>query len=202
MRIGLDATPLLGARTGIGRYVAELVRHLPEVLQSSDELVATAFTVRGGSALRRDLPPGVSAQNRRFPARLLQELWARTEVPSVGLLAGRLDVFHGTNFVLPPPGRAAGVVTIHDLAFLRHSGTVSAASRRYVELVPRSLARARVVCVPSASVAADVGDAYPAAADRILVTPLGVDPAWARTPAPERAWLATLGLPRDYVLFI
>src|SRR4051795_13515043 len=115
MRIGVDATPLLGARTGIGRYVAELVRHLPEALQGSDELVATAFTVRGGTELLRHLPPGVSARNRRLPARLLQELWARTEVPAVGTLAGRLDLFHGTNFVLPPPGRAAGVVTVHDL---------------------------------------------------------------------------------------
>src|SRR3954447_26377664 len=105
MRIGLDATPLLGARTGIGRYVAELVRHLPEALQGSDELVATAFTVRGGTDLLRHFPPGVSSRNRRFPPRLLQELWPRTEVPAVGALAVRRDLSHGTNFVLPPPGR-------------------------------------------------------------------------------------------------
>jgi glycosyltransferase involved in cell wall biosynthesis len=202
VRIGLDATPLLGARTGIGRYVAELVRHLPEALGGSDELVTTAFTLRGAGGLAGQLPPGVSARNTRIPARVLQELWARTEVPRVGLLSGRVEVFHGTNFVLPPPGRAAGVVTVHDLAYLHHAETVSAASRRYAELVPRSLARASVVCVPSHAVAAEVAGTYPEVADRVVVTPLGVDPGWAGTAAPDRAWLAARGLTRDYLLFI
>src|SRR3954447_17685063 len=149
MRIGLDATPLLGVRTGVGRYVAELVRHLPEALQGGDELVATAFTLRGAADLQRNVPTGVSARNRRVPARLLQHLWARTSVPPVGLLTGRVDVFHGTNFVLPPVGRGRGVVTVHDLAYVRLPETVSDASLRYARLVPRSLERASVVCVPS-----------------------------------------------------
>jgi hypothetical protein len=46
MRIGLDATPLLGARTGIGRYVQQLLEALTP---GPDELVATAFTLRGGA---------------------------------------------------------------------------------------------------------------------------------------------------------
>ena len=77
MRIGLDATPLLGARTGIGRYVAELVRHLPEALGGSDELVTTAFTLRGAGGLAGQLPPGVSARNTRIPARVLSILKLR-----------------------------------------------------------------------------------------------------------------------------
>ncbi len=202
MRIGLDATPVLGARTGVGRYVTELVRHLPAELHGGDELVATAFTVRGAADLQRNLAPGVSARNRRFPARLLQELWARSSAPPVGLFTGRVDLFHGTNFVLPPTGRAAGVVTVHDLAYLHLPETVSAASRRYAQLVPRSLQRAARVCVPSRFVADEVCDAYPAAAAKVVVTPLGVDPAWGSTPRPESVWLAAQGLDRDYLLFV
>ena len=51
-------------------------------------------------------------------------------------MSGRLDVFHGTNFVLPPTGPAAGVVTVHDLSFLRTPQTVTRASLAYRTLVP------------------------------------------------------------------
>jgi glycosyltransferase involved in cell wall biosynthesis len=203
MRVGLDATPLIGARTGIGRYVASLLPGLAALYApSGNDLVATAFTLRGRGELAALLPPGVVDRSRAVPARLLQEVWARTEHPSVTALIGRVDVFHGTNFVLPPPGRARGVVTVHDLTFLHSPGTVSATSRRLRELVPRALQRAAVVCTPSRAVADEVADAYGLPIDRVQVTPLGVDEAWAATPAPDVDWLAARGLPPRYVLFV
>src|SRR4051812_9684099 len=180
MRVGLDATPLIGARTGIGRYVASLLPELQLLAARGgalDAVVATAFTLRGRGELGTQLPPGVLERSRPLPARLLQELWARTERPSVTALIGQVDVFHGTNFVLPPPGRARGVVTVHDLAFLHAPGTVSAASRRLRDLVPRALARAAVVCTPTRVVADEVAEAYRLPGDRVAVTPLGIDPS-------------------------
>jgi hypothetical protein len=44
---------------------------------------------------------------RALPARGLQAAWARTSFPRSSCLTGRLDVFHATNFVLPPLRRAA-----------------------------------------------------------------------------------------------
>jgi glycosyltransferase involved in cell wall biosynthesis len=204
--VGLDATPLIGERTGIGRYVASLLPELQALTGTPDagleSVVATAFTLRGRGELARHLPAGVADRSRPLPARLLQELWARAEVPSVTALIGRVDVFHGTNFVLPPPGRARGVVTVHDLAFRSAPETVSAASRRLRDLVPRALARAAVVCTPTRVVADEVAAAYGVPGDRLAVTPLGIDPAWAATPPPDAAWLAARGLPARYVLFV
>ena len=201
MRVGLDATPLLGTRTGIGRYTASLLDALAALRLDEagreqpgrDELVATAFTLRGRLS---GLPAGVEVRARPVPARGLQEAWARTELPPVEWLTGRLDVFHATNFVLPPTRRAAGVVTVHDLAFLRLTETVSAASARYRDLVPRSVRRARVVVTPSEAVADQVREAY-APAVPVLAVPHGVDPAWsARAPSPPA------GLPAEYVVFV
>lgn len=202
MRVGLDGTPLLGHRTGVGRYVNELVRALRGVLDDRDEMVLTAFTLKGARQLTSVTPPGVSDRSRPVPARLLQACWQRSQIPTVGLLSGRVDVFHGTNFVLPPTGRSAGVVTIHDLAYLRLPETVSEATRRYVDLVPRSLARARAVCVPSQVVAAQLAETYPQAADRIVVTPLGVDTAWSLARPASHESLAARGLDREYLLFV
>ena len=198
MRIGVDATPLLGARTGVGRYALSLLTALAD---GPDELVATAFTFRGRSDLDAAVPAGVRVAARPAPARGLQELWARSEWPPVELLAGGVDVFHATNFVLPPLRRARGVVTIHDLSYLRHPETVSAASARYRSLVPRSLRRASVVLTPSATTAELVQEEYDVAVP-VVVTPLGVDPAWFDATPPSDELRAQLGLPSSYVVFV
>jgi glycosyltransferase involved in cell wall biosynthesis len=195
----LDATPLLGPRTGVGRYVEHLVRELASM--DSLELVATAFTLRGAGALPAAVPPGVRVRHRPAPARALQAAWDRLELPPVEWLAGRADVVHGTNFVLPPLRRAAGVLTVHDLSYLRFPETVAAASLRYRTLVPRGLRRAAVVLTPSEAVAAEVRDEY-GLGDRVLATPLGVDAGWFdATPMPA-AELAARGLPSRYLLFV
>ena len=121
-----------------------------------------------------------------MPARLLQALWARTEFPPVELLAGRCDVFHATNFVLPPTRRAVGVVTVHDLTYLRHADTVTAATLRYRELVPRSVARAALVLCDAEATAADVAAEYGLSADRVVATPLGVSDEWRSADAAHR----------------
>ena len=200
MRVAVDGTPLLGRRTGIGRYTENLLHALAS--RTDVRLSATAFTLRGAGALSSAVPASVAVRSLPVPARLLRSLWSHVEVPSVGMLAGRSDVFHATNFVLPPTGRAGGVVTIHDLAFLTLPDTVDAGSRALQELVPRSLSRAAVVCTPSASVAGQIREAYGPGSPEIVVTPLGVDPSWLSVVAPTPAERSRLGLPGDYFLFV
>ena len=203
VRVGLDATPLLGARTGVGRYVEHLVRELAELpgVGPGRELVATAFTLRGAGALPAAVPPGVAVRHRPAPARVLQAAWRRADLPPVEWLTGRLDVFHGTNFVLPPLRRAGGVVTVHDLSYLRFPETVTAASLRYRELVPRGLRRAAVVLTPSEAVAAEVRAEY-GLGDEVVATPLGVDASWFDATPAEPGWLAGRGLPERYLVFV
>jgi len=198
--VALDGTPLLGRRTGIGRYT----EHLLEALTAFDdlELITTAFTLRGAGGLARAVPSGVATRSLPVPARLLRAVWSRLELPSVRLFTGRVDVFHGTNFVLPPTGRAAGVVTIHDLAYLTMPEVVDAASLRLRELVPKCIARADVICTPSASVADQVRQTYGPVLPEVVVTPLGVEQAWLEVEPPTAEMRSSFGLPDDYFLFV
>ncbi len=201
-RVGLDATPLLGARTGVGGYVAGLLAGFAE-LASAPDLVLTAFTWRGAEPLGGYVRPGVSVARRRAPARLLQAGWVRSELPPVEWLTGPVDVFHGTNFVLPPTRRAAGVLTVHDLAFDAHPETVTAASRRYADLVPRGLRRAAAVCTVSETVAGELVARYGLDRSKVVVTPNGLSPRWLAGPAPaSRAELSAHGLPERFLLFV
>lgn len=201
MRIAVDATPLLGTRTGVGTYVHHLVEALGALGPGEDLSVClTAFTWRGQRVLSQVAPPGTLVSSRRAPARVLQATWQRSSLPPVEWLSGPVDVFHGTNFVLPPRRRAAGVLTVHDLAFRHFPGLVTAASRRYVTLVAAALARPdTVVVTPSVTVAGEVAETYRLPAHRVLATPLGVAEPWFHA-VPGQAGLP--GLPDQYVLFV
>ena len=200
MHVGYDGTPLLGQRTGVGRYT----EHLLTALAARDDLTvtATAFTLRGAGGLRNALPARVATRSLPVPARLLRAAWTHTEFPPVSLLSGRCDVFHATNFVLPPTGRAGGVVMIHDLAYLTMPDLVDDTSRRLRDLVPRSLKRAAAVCTPSQAIADAVLDTYGGSVPEVVVTPLGVQPEWLQIEPPDRQDRRRLGLPADYFLFV
>ncbi|WP_238438183.1 glycosyltransferase family 4 protein [Frankia nepalensis] len=266
MRVVLDATPLLGQRTGVGRYVENLLAALADLVGDealglirefgalapgsgavdaagasagarspraagpdgptgpalaaragngrppagaalaaparSLDLAATAFTWRGLAGLAEALPPGVGSVARRAPARLLQESWVRGDRLPAELLVGHADVVHATNFVLPPLRAARGVLTIHDLSYLRTPDTVSEASARYATLVPRGLRRAAAVITPSQAIAEEVIAAYRLDPDRVTATPLGVDGRWFDAAPPKPEWLRERGFPERYLLFV
>lgn len=190
MRLALDGTPLLGRPTGIGRYVAGLVAGL---VQRPDppEITLAAFSLRGD---RVTPPAGTRWSTRRFPARVLQALWEFGDLPPVEWLTGRCDVFHATNFVLPPTGRAAGVVSVHDLSFDQHADTVDTQVLRYQRLVPLGLRRAEVVLTLTETTAGEVRERY--GVDNVMVARPGVDASWSGPHARPQ------GLPAEYVLFV
>ncbi|APU23424.1 glycosyltransferase family 4 protein [Actinoalloteichus sp. GBA129-24] len=200
LRLLLDGTPLLGHRTGIGRYTAALAEELASVETVS--VKAVAFTLRGWKALRAALPHGVGARGLPVPARLLRACWLRAPLPPVELFAGMSTVVHGTNFVLPPSLRAAGVVTVHDLAFLDSPEDLPPSDRRLPELVRRSARRAAMVCTPTKAVAQQVVERLDVPAERVQVTPLGVDAAWFAARPPNDLLRQRLGLPNEYLLFV
>ena len=201
MRIVLEATSLLGRRTGVGQYTGHLLDELPAALARAGvvaDVAVTTWTARGG--VLHDLPAGVRQVGPRVPARALRTAWTRTDRPRVETLVGRCDVMHGTNFVSPPTRRAREVVTVHDLTYEEHRSTVSADSLAYRTLVVRALRRGAHVVTPSRAVADAVRDFYDLPDEQVTPTPLGVDPQWFAPPAPETA--GRLDLPDDYVLFV
>jgi glycosyltransferase involved in cell wall biosynthesis len=192
LRVGLDATPLLGTRTGIGNYVAGLLDGFAQV-EGGPEIVLTPFTWRGVEGL----PGGYARAPRRFSARALQECWTRMDWPPVEYLSGPVDVFHGTNFVLPPARRAAGGVSVHDLTYEHHADTVTDATLRYRTLVPRALKRGAVAVCLAETGAREVREHYRLPAERVMVAMPGVGGEWFAPPGPPPP-----SLPETYVLFV
>ncbi len=200
IRVLLDGTPLLGNRTGVGRYTAALAEELASM--SDVDMRAVAFTLRGWRKLRRVLPHGSRARGMPVSARLLRRSWLRAPFPPVELFAGFTDVVHGTNFVLPAAVRAKGALTIHDLAFLDAPDELPPSDEQLPQLVARSAERAAVVLTPTQAVADVTAERLGVDPGKIVVTPLGVDLAWFTARPPSDTVRRRIGLPKSYLLFV
>lgn len=186
--MGYDAGPLLDPPTGVGRYTSEL---------------ASALEVRGIKLRRYAVAwggnPPAEVRRIRMPARLAHKTWRAFGRPSVERSTGEVDLVHATNYVLPPT-KAPGVVTIHDLTFLRD--VVYPGGQRLRELVPESLRRAARVITPSAAIADELAEKCGYDRDKISVTHEGVsEEFFAASPLPDTA-LGRLGIPGRFVVAV
>jgi glycosyltransferase involved in cell wall biosynthesis len=174
LRVALDATPLLGNPTGVGAFCQGAL----EALAQRPGLAVRAYAVswRRRRGIEAHLPRGVQARQRPMPARPLNALWARADVPPLEWFVGRVDVVHGTNFVVPPAGQAGEVVSVHDLTPLHHPELCNDATLAYPALIRRALARGAWVHTDSAYVAGEVVEAFGADPGRVRAVHPGVPP--------------------------
>lgn len=115
MRIGIDITPLAGTRVGVGNYCYYLLKHL--LKQSvGDEVIGLASGTK--DLVLDELGGKINYRRIPLPTRVLYKLWSSLEWPKADTVLGGVDLFHATNFFLPPVRAARRVVTVHDVNFL------------------------------------------------------------------------------------
>jgi glycosyltransferase involved in cell wall biosynthesis len=196
MRVALDGTPLLGARTGVGEVVAGLLGALAD--RPDVEAVAYAITWAGRDELPRVVPPTVTTATRPIPARLVRELWARVPEPRIERWTGPVDVVHALNFVAPP-ARVPVVVMVHDLTFVRFPELCTPDTLRYPAAIRTALDRGAQVHVPSDFVGDEVREEFHLPAERVtriysgLAPTQGGDPVAGRRHAGAERYVLALG---------
>lgn len=165
MRIGIDASPVIGDRGGVGWHTYHL---LDALLQRNDDIEYIGY-VRSGAAAKG--PPNEWAGRDRL--RWVES--ARWSMAWRGRTDG-LSLYHGTNFKMHTTGKHGGIVTIHDLWLERHPEYSKkmfgqrASSRR-----ARATAhRARTVVTVSRFSGREIADLYGVPPDRIAVIYNGV----------------------------
>jgi glycosyltransferase involved in cell wall biosynthesis len=168
LKVALDATPLLGERTGIGEFCARVLEHL--VRRPDLQVGGFAVSLRGRGAIAGLLPEGARAlglPGPGLPATLLHRCWQRWPFPPAELYMGKVDVVHGTNFVVPPARSAAMVVTVHDLTPLHDPQLCQPSARAYPALVKKAVSRGAWVHTDSHFVAGEVTEALGVPAERV-----------------------------------
>jgi len=121
MRIGIDARPLeKQQRTGVGNYLYELLREIPELAPQHEYILYFHRDFEGnlpGPCIRRQI-------DARF-AKLPGSFWLLSRVGQFAR-KDQLDVFWSTASVLPlwVPKNVLKVVTVYDLVWMRFPETM------------------------------------------------------------------------------
>ena len=207
--IGIDVTAALTQGGGIGRYTRELVR---AVVAEAPDHRYTLFSARPPAVLPvpDSLPVATNVTHRPAPVdeRWLYRLWYRVRLPlAVQTFAGRLDLFHSPDFVLPPvSGRIPTLLTVHDLSFVHYPETFPANLVAYLNrVVPWSIDRASHILADSHSTKRDLAAVWNVPGDRVTVLHSGVNERFrpVADPAARAALRARYNLgDRPYILAV
>ncbi len=198
MRVGYDVSPLLNPLTGVGHYTLNLLEGLMAI-DSQVEFRLLALTM-GEDRSKVPIDPRIALRHFRVPARYAVTAWEVLGAPNAERLIGPIDVFHGTNFWVPPVKGSRSVITIHDMTFWLYPEMCTPHVQRYRWLVPRFLRRCAMVIAPSRTVGDQVVAELGVPSDRVVVTPEGVRGAFNNT-QPDKSVLDRLGINGPYVLF-
>jgi len=182
--VAIDVTPLLGARSGIGNAVAEIVAALGD-LEAAPTLVPYTLSARA-RLMRADAP--ADTRFIPWPARGLLAAWARGDVPRVDGRLRPANVIHATNY-LAPPSHLPTLVSVYDCSFVRYPELCTPEVRALVPLVRRAVARGATVHTGSEFVAGEIEEIFGPGlrgSGRLIVIPLGVPRLGTEAKLPAR----------------
>ncbi len=174
MRIGLDMTLLTREGTGISHVILQLLRHFA---QHSNGNEFVAFIRSDARAL--PLPAAPHLEYRTIPSwggRYYRSLWLFTWAARAARRAG-VQAWYSANYYVPWGLHVPVAVHVADLAYLRVPERFTSLRRAYYGFLVRHAVRtAHRILVLSDSVKNQLTTLYPATAERIVVTSLGIRP--------------------------
>ena len=185
-RITIDVTSAFHQTAGIGRLTRETVAALNRIPNARHQYryfcMGRPAAVQSRLSLRefaRQYPTVIS----RFSDRNLYRLWfkAHSGVPVTWLSGGASDLYHATDFVLPPlPRGHASVLTVHDLTFERDPGSATPTLLAFLRnVVPRAARAATRLVADSHATARDLETLYGIDPQKITTIYCGVSPQFA-----------------------
>ena len=193
-RVAIDAHVVGRRQTGNETYVVELAT----ALARRDDVDPLVYVDAGTSWPRPDAPP---LRELRWRSRFLR---IPLELP-IRARQDRARLLH-VQYVAPPVAGIPLALTVHDVSFLDIPDAFPRLTTlRMRATIGTSIRRASVVLTGSEFTRGRLMDAYRLHADRVVVTPYGVDPRWRPLADDEASRLiaaAGLSLPERFILAI
>jgi glycosyltransferase involved in cell wall biosynthesis len=206
MRIGIDASLVVGERAGVGFYTASLIDALA-ALDRRNEYVLYPFFYYIFDPRFKELKspaPNFSVRFNSVPERWVRYLWFRSLIPR-HLLIGNVDVLHSTTYCCPRRHPGKLVMTIHDISFLHYPEYHTEANRIHClkGTMEGAISADRIIAV-SEHTKKDLVEYLNVPDDRIVVTPLAARKEFHPRPQDQvreyvrRCW----GLESPYLLSV
>jgi glycosyltransferase involved in cell wall biosynthesis len=192
MRVGIDGFSLNRNDSGIEVYTRELIKG-----------VAATNAVEVYSYQEIPLPDGQNVtlkHSGKQLGRFGKLKWEMYDLAS--LVSPDVDIFHSPHFTVPIKAmKAKKVVSLHDLAFLRHPEFFDRKSRLFFSLfLGQSLKKADAILCSSTATLDDVLEHYPSTRNKLHTVYLGYkDYSLIQ---PDNSILDELKIPSRFVLMI
>lgn len=185
MHIVVDYTPAVFQGAGIGRHTRGLVQALAPLAAEHQVSLLVFGRPPAGSI---PAPAGFRFRVIPVPNRWLTFGWHRLGLPvPVDWLSGPMDLYHASDFVLPPVRAARSLLTVHDLSFLTTPQCAEAGLRGFLSrAVPKAVARADHVLADSESTRRDLIRLLQVPDDKISVVYPGVEARFRRQDDPAK----------------
>ncbi len=202
MHIGIWYTPALRQGAGIGRYTRSIVSALAKL--DTENRYTLVVSKDSPPENLPPLPENFAVKMLPFSERWLTILWHRLNLPLwIDRWAGGFDLFHSPDFVLPPLANTPGLLTVHDLSFMKHpDGALPKLRDWLLNVVPKSVNKAAHILADSESTKIDLQELLNVPAEKISVVGAGVETRFQ--PVTDSAILESVRekyhLPQDFVL--
>ena len=100
MRIGIEVSAVTTRPTGVGTYIREILRETLRLAGPDDAFYGFSS---GRAQIDANAIAGLRGHKHLdVPTRALYQCWNWLGAPKVDTALGGLDVYHATNFFLPP----------------------------------------------------------------------------------------------------
>tara|TARA_B100000700_G_scaffold327418_1_gene441931 strand:+ start:1944 stop:3014 length:1071 start_codon:yes stop_codon:yes gene_type:complete len=181
MRVAIDATPLIGIRTGIGVFLDGLLGSLKDLGEHEDNVEVAEYTLSISAQIRgRARGTWVPLPAAQAPA-----IWRLFNAPKIERFLGGIDLVHGTNYVVPA-SNVPRLVTVHDLSFLDNRFAKTGFGRRLHRSVKNAVQSGVTIHAISNFVAEEIRDKYSASDVRVVY------PGVTQRPTPSSSTTPTI----------
>lgn len=206
MKVFMEAQPLLGARSGIARYVECLCSNLSTDPELHISLVFNRIIkgIKESDIINFAQTTGSKIRNNMYPYKVIRRFLKPNyfyELP-YDLFTTKADLYHGTNFVHTPMTKGKSVITIHDLAFMKYpDATTHNIYKHHTRWIPYSVKRCDRIIADSHHTKRDIVEFLGVDEDRIDVIHLAAESRFKYVEATDSI-INKYQLPAQYLLFV
>jgi glycosyltransferase involved in cell wall biosynthesis len=176
MRIGIDASSILPARTGIGNYTLNLLKSLIRL----DDVNEYIIFMNSFSRPSPDLPflkkDNVQIKRYHLVGPLLHQAWRFLHFPPIDFFTGKVDIFHAPAGIITPQWKGKRILTVHDLYFMKRPEDTDLMGGKYMRCtLPGNIKNIDSIIAVSHSTKADIIKYLKVPSEKVTVVYEGVD---------------------------
>jgi glycosyltransferase involved in cell wall biosynthesis len=209
MKIGIDISPAINEKAGIGRYSYNLVTNLLKIDHKNQYFLFSNF-IRDPDGTKKErlnslCKPNSKVKNYLLPGKIKELIWKSPFISPIDLLLGKVDVFHGLNFLCIPYHVKSAIVTIYDLAFLKFPEQVGKGYAEYfTKATKNAVFNSDIIISISQSTKDDLIELLQVPKEKIKVIYLGVEDYFfiKVNPVKRRKIALKYNLPQKYILYV